>query len=93
MSCMIKWLYVIFNKEKFLTLYSKIIQDYEKIFLAALFRLANNDSQPFVHNACKNFDFSQQKKFAKYFAKIPAVIRVRDWLPNKIVFFICLLLL
>ena len=49
---------------------SKNIQEYEKIFLAALFRLANNDNQPFFHNACKNFDFSQQQKFAKYFAKL-----------------------
>ena len=41
-----------------------------EIFLAGLFRLTNNDNQPFIHNACKNLDFSQQKKFAKYFANI-----------------------
>ena len=54
------------------------MQEYEKIFSAALFLLANNDNQLFVHNASKNFDFSQQKKFAKYFAKISALNRVKD---------------
>ena len=62
------------NFQRAKSVYSKIIQEYEKIFLAALFRLANNDNQSFVHNACKDFDFSQQKKFAK----ISAVNRVRD---------------
>ena len=54
-----------------------IFENYSRIrniFLAALFRLANNDNQPFVHNACKNFDFSQKKQFAK----ISAVNRVRE---------------
>ena len=80
--------YVIFNKEKLiLPVYSKNIQKYEKIFFATLFRLANNHNQPFVQNACKNFDFSQQKKFAKYFAKISAVNRLGDRLPNTIFFY------
>ena len=57
------------NFQRAKSVYSKIIQEYENIFLAALFKLANNDNQPFVHNACKNFDFSQQKKFTKYFVK------------------------
>ena len=41
----------------------KNIQEYEKIFFATLFRLANNHNQPFFHNPCKNFDFLQQKNF------------------------------
>ena len=47
---------------------SKNIQGYEKIFLAALLRLANNDNQPFFDNAYTNFNFSQQQKFANYFS-------------------------
>ena len=58
------------NFQRAKPVYSKNIQEYKKIFLATLFRLANNHNQPFVHNACKNFDFLQQKKFAKYFAKV-----------------------
>ena len=57
------------QREINLTCIFEIIQEYEKIFLAVLFRLANNDNQPFFHNAYEIFDFSQQKKFAKYFAK------------------------
>ena len=86
--------YVIFNKEKLISpVYSKNIQEYEKIFFATLFRLENNHNQPFVQNACKNFDFSQQPKFAKYFAKISAVNRVRGLLANNNFFIISLLLL
>ena len=54
------------NFQRAKPVYSKNIQEYEKIFLATLFRLANNHNQPFVHNACANLNFSQQKKFVKY---------------------------
>ena len=64
-------------------IYSKNIQEYEKIFFTTLIRFANNHNQPFVQNACKNFDFSQQQKFAKYFANFSAVNPFRGWLPNK----------
>ena len=66
------------NFQRAKPVYSENIQEYKKIFLATLFRLANNHNQTFVHNACKNFDFSQQQKFCKIFAKISAVNRVRD---------------
>ena len=73
--------------------YLKNIQEYEKIFFAILFRLANNHDQPFVQNVCKNYDFAQQKKIAKYFAKFSLIKTVSGWLTNKIIFLISLLLL
>ena len=81
------------NFQRAKPVYSKTIQEYENIFFATLFRLANNHNQLFVHNAFKNSDFSQQTKFAKSFAKIPSVNRLGDWLPNRIFFFGSLLLL
>ena len=44
-------------------IYSKNIEEYEKIS-------QDNHNQPFVYIACKNFNFSQQKKIAKYFAEM-----------------------
>ena len=81
--------YVSFNKEKCISpVYSKNIQEYVKIFFATLFRLANNQNQTFVPNACKNFDFSLKEKIHKNFSS-----KNCKRLINKYIFFICLLLL
>ena len=71
--------YVIFKKKKLISpVHLKNIQEYEQIFFATFFRLANNHNQPFIQNACRNLDFSQKKKkIAKYFAKILAVKPVK----------------
>ena len=65
--------YVIFNKEKCeLCNFTCIFEKYSRIrkdIFAILFSLEKNHDQPFVQNACKNFAFSEQKKFAKYFVK------------------------
>ena len=55
--------------------YSKNIQEYEKIFFSTLFRLANNYNQLFVHNTFETLDFSQQKKIAKYFARFSKLLQ------------------
>ena len=57
------------NFQRIKPVYSKNIQEYEKIFFATLFRVANNHNELFFHNEFKNFGFSQQKKFAKSFAE------------------------
>ena len=45
----------------------KVVQTNYFLWFNRIFFSVHN--QPFVHKACKNFNFSQQKKFAKYFAK------------------------